>query len=178
MSRSNTPSTLRQWLEDRELDRSDTRDEFDRAREDDASKTYENAHLRKEEEIDRAASALQPSNQNREKFEAVLAQKGQLRAEFDPAREDDASISHEIPLDRDDDAKRMDAVELGSQRFEPKPELKPRPPQEVSKSVDRETFAERWAAEMERAGNDVTRDNSQDHDRTDRGLDLDRERER
>ena len=173
MSGSETPSKLRQWLEERELGRSETRDEFDRAREDDPSKSYENAHLRTEEEIDRASPALRPSNENRDKFEPVLAQKDQLRAEFDPARTDDASISHEIPFDRDD-AQPRDFTELASQRFEPKPGLKPKPPQEVSKSVDRETFAERWAAEMERAGNDVTQNNHHDQNRDDRGIERER----
>lgn len=149
-------SRLRRMLEERDQGRSETRDEFDTAREDDASVSHENAHLRKETEIDRSEIGRLPDKEQSNSFNPVLAEKGQLVEEFDPAREDDASQSHEIPLERDE-------KQAGSQMVrESGPKLEPRPPEEIEKAVKREMFAKRWAEEMERHGYSLERDDYQE----------------
>lgn len=174
MTRDRTPSSLRQMIEDRDHGRSDTRDAFDQARRDDPSVVHENAHLRQEADIDRREPARQPAN-DRSEFNPELGKQGQLTERFDRAREDDPSMSHEIPLDRGD---RDDGSEMVRDAG---PRLEPRPPEELEKPVTRESFARRWAAEMDRAGVDLDRlperdqknglDREQDTERT-----LDRDR--
>lgn len=163
-------------IADREAGRSETRDEFDKAREDDPSIVHENAHLRTEDQIDRSEPSRQPANTDKEAFKPELARNGQLKAEFAPAREDDASVSHQMP-------QRDDRGDSGSQMVkdeQPRPELKP--PEHMSKPTDRQTFAERWADEMKRSGDYHQKSDAQDgnvHDRSheqDRGEDRTRER--
>ncbi|MEO1661081.1 MAG: hypothetical protein AAFR51_08845 [Pseudomonadota bacterium] len=167
------PSRLRRMLDERDQGRSETRDEFNTAREDDAAVSHENAHLRDETDIDRSTEGRILAKEQTLSFDPVLAEKGQLAAQFDPAREDDASQSHEVPLKREEQ-------QSGSQMVrDAGPRLEPRPPEEIEKAVKREVFAKRWAEEMERNGLSLETDNSidqgrdfeLDHERT-----LDRER--
>ena len=145
-------------IEDRDQGRSETRDSYDIARADDPSIVHENAHLRKEAEIERSAPGRQPTNVERQPFEPELGRTGQLSDRFESSREDDASISHEIPLERDE-------REDGSQMVkEAGPRNEPRPTPEITQTVDRDSFSRRWAEEMKRAGIDWDKDIEREHD--------------
>lgn len=173
MARSPETSRLRQMVEDRERGISETRDEFDRSREDDASVSHENAHLRTEDLIDRSTPDRRPSNQSRDGFAPELARNGQLVERFDVAREDDASQTHELARSSDE---RTDESQM-VRESQPRPE--PTPPKAIERAVKRESFAKRWADEMARHNIDIDKPNVQDRENSiERDRDVERSRER
>ena len=76
--------------------------------------------------------------------QAVLASYGRSsRSDFNLAREDDPSQSHENAGDQRGEGSQM------VKEDQPRPEN--RPPEEIARPVDREAFNQRWQAEQERA---------------------------
>ena len=87
--------------------------------------------------------------------EAILRTYETSRDAFDRAREDDPSRSYENSDVRGGDGSQM------VEQDQPKPEN--RPPEEIARPVDRETFDQKWEQEQQRAEQDYER--GQDYER-------------
>lgn len=79
----------------------------------------------------------------------ILEQYGIVKGEFDKVRGQEQVASQDQQNDQDGQGSQMVSND--------QPKLENRPPPEIARPVDRESFNDRWTQEQERAGRDVDR---------------------